>query len=78
MDNVQEFRLDGSKIERDEDGYPSNPRVGDVDYGMTCMECEKTGKTILFDIVTWDAGRVEEWYCDPCFRLYEDREVSNA
>ena len=63
---MDEYRLDGSKIERDEDGYPSNPRVGDKDQ-MTCMDCqEEDVKVTLWDIVIWDDGRVEEWYCDTC------------
>ena len=68
-----ETRLDGSKIERDKDGYPSNPRVGDKDE-LTCMGCqnnEEGSMVTLWDIVTWgnsegDVGRIEEWYCDTC------------
>ena len=71
MANVQEFRRDGSKVELDEDGYILDPQVGDIDDDLTCMGCEDIGKVTLFDIVTWDAGRVEAWYCDSCLKEYE-------
>lgn len=73
MARVQEYRDDGSHIERDEDGYILNPQVGDVDYSLTCMSCENVGRVTLYDIVAWDAGRVEEWYCDDCYGMEMER-----
>lgn len=72
MANVEGVRQDGSKVERDVDGYILNPRSGDVDEDLTCIGCDAENVRVTYSHTEWwgnperPTGLVEFWYCDPC------------